>query len=121
MYDLQDVETLLDSPVPRPLGERQLLPRISHKLSEKIVCAAKLYCTLKYLNIGGYSLGKGRPLLNLHTFSTRDPNKVRVKLKLAAGIYIFQTNRATFNHTNVKSTCLLCNDGNETVSHFLLL
>ena len=52
--------------------------------------------------------------------STRDANRVRVKLKLAAGTYIIQTNRAAFNQNDDKLTCLLCNDGDETLEHFLL-
>ena len=52
--------------------------------------------------------------------STRDANRVHVKLKLSAGTYILQTNRAAFNQNDVKPTCLLCNDGDETLEHFLL-
>ena len=42
-----------------------------------------------------------------------------MKLKLAAGTYILQTNRAAFNQNDVKPTCLLCNDGDKTLAHFL--
>ena len=52
--------------------------------------------------------------------SLRDANRVCVKLKLAAGTYILQTNRAAFNQNDAKPTCLLCNDGDETLEHFLL-
>ena len=118
-YDLQDIEELLDSPVPRPLWKKQLFQRISDYWYEKIVDAAKLYPTLKYLNVDGYSPGRSHPLLNLHTDSTRDASRVRAKLKIAAGSYVLQTNRAAFNQNDVKPTCLLCDHGDETMSHFL--
>ena len=119
-YDLQDIEELLDSPVPRPLWKKQLFQRISDYWFKKIVGAAKLYPTLKYLNVDGYSPGRSHPLLNLHTDATRDASRVRAKLKIAAGSYVLQTNRAAFNQNDVKLTCLLCDHGDETMSHFLL-
>ena len=87
---------------------------------QEIVGAAKLYPTLKYLNVDGYSPGRSHPLLNLHTDSTRDASRVRAKLKIAAGSYVLQTNRAAFNQNDVKPTCLLCDHIDETMSHFLL-
>ena len=43
-----------------------------------------------------------------------------MKFKLAAGTYILQINWAAFNQNDVKPTCLLCNDGDETLAHFLI-
>ena len=43
-----------------------------------------------------------------------------MKLRLASGSYILQSNRAAFNQNEVKPTCLLCGEEDETLEHFLL-
>ena len=43
-----------------------------------------------------------------------------MKLRLAAGTYVFQTNRVAFKQNDVKPMCRMCNDEDETISDFLL-
>ena len=50
----------------------------------------------------------------------REVPRITVHLKIVAGIYILQSNRASFNQNEVDPTCLLCKTGAETLSHFLL-
>ena len=119
-YDLPDTNSLLECPVPRISWKRQIFTKISDYWSNQIIGTAKLYSTLKYLNSDIYIPGKIHPLLSLHTDSTRDASRGRLKLKLVSGSYTLQANRAAFNQNEVKPTCLLCNEENETLSHFLL-
>ena len=61
---------------------------------------------------------------NIHLYlliqSTRDVNRIPIKLKLVSGSYIFQNDRAKFNQNDVNPACLLCNEAPETLEHFLL-
>ena len=54
------------------------------------------------------------------TGNLREVPRIAVHLKITTGTYILQTTRATFNQNAVDPTCLLCNAGAETLSHFLL-
>ena len=45
---------------------------------------------------------------------------VYIPSSLATGIYILQTNRASFNQNKVDPTCILCKNGKESLQHFLL-
>lgn len=63
---------------------------------------------------------KVHPFLKINTHSSRDVTRLLAKLKLLCGTYIPQTNRQRFNKNQIDPTCLLCNRGDETISHFLL-
>ena len=42
-------------------------------------------------------------------------------MKLVSGtLYVFQANRAKFNHNKVDATCLLCNAEDEDIEHLFL-
>ena len=49
-----------------------------------------------------------------------DDITIGTKLKLLTGWYILQVNRAAFNQNQVDPTCMLCQQGPETVDHFLV-
>ena len=49
-----------------------------------------------------------------------DVPRTHTKLKLVAGVYILQVNRACFNQNGVDTTCQLCHQALETLAHFLL-
>ena len=66
-YDLPDIDSLLECPVPRFSWKRQIFTKISDYWSNQIIGTAKLYSTLKYLNSDIYTPGKIHPLLILHT------------------------------------------------------
>ena len=43
-----------------------------------------------------------------------------VRLRIATGTYILQCNRASYNQLEPDATCNLCDDAEESLSHFLL-
>ena len=58
----------------------------------------------------------------IKTVSTRDANRIPIKLKVVSGQYILQANRARFNQNqvHVDTICQLCGEEEENMEHFLL-
>ena len=56
----------------------------------------------------------------IKTVSTRDANRIPIKLKVVSGQYILQANRARFNQNQVDTICQLCGEEEENMEHFLL-
>jgi hypothetical protein len=79
----------------------------------------KYYSTLKYLS-PTYEIGKIHPLAKTNTVNQKDFNIIPTRLKLATGKYMLQTMRAAYNQNPIDPTCKLCNQAEETVSHFLI-
>ena len=81
---------------------------------ERLIVAATLYPSLKFLNVKKFQHGKCHQLLKAISGSDREATRLPVKLKIATGTYILQSNRAAFNRNPLKATCLLCNNKDET-------
>ena len=86
----------------------------------KIIGEAERHRSLQFINIRPFTPGKSHPLLNVITGSARVASRLHDRLKVATGTYVLQTNRVTYNQNDCDSTCLLCGDDDETLSHFLL-
>lgn len=87
--------------------------------SDRINNITRYYSSLKYIE-GSYTIGKIHPLLSTNTSCTRDINRIPVRVKIATGTCILQSNRANFNNGYLSPLCKLCNENNEELSHFLL-
>ena len=48
----------------------------------------------------------------------QDINRIPTRLELATGNYMLQTMRTAYNQNPVDPICKLCNQAEETVSHF---
>ena len=70
---------------------------------------SKLYKSIDFLNTEIYKPGKQHPLIYIKTVSTRDANRIPIKLKVVSGI--LQANRARFNQNQVDAICQLCGEG----------
>ena len=81
---------------------------------------SKLYKSIDFLNTEIYKPGKQHPLIYIKTVSTRDANRIPIKLKVVSGQYILQANRARFNQNQVDTICQLCGEEEENMEHFLL-
>ena len=84
-YELPDIDSLLECSIPRNTWKKQIFIKISEFWTNQVVEVAKSYSSLRYLCCDNYVPGKAHPLLRLHVDSTRDANRVRLKLKLASG------------------------------------
>jgi hypothetical protein len=58
------------------------------------------------------------PLIYIKTVSTRDANRIPIKLKVVSGQYILQANRARFNQNQVDTICQLCGEEEESYNSF---
>jgi hypothetical protein len=71
---------------------------------------SKLYKSIDFLNTEIYKPGKQHPLIYIKTVSTRDANRIPIKLKVVGGQYILQANRARFNQNQEDTICQLCGE-----------
>ncbi|CAG2246436.1 unnamed protein product [Mytilus edulis] len=78
------------------------------------------YSSLKYIPTSLFKVGKIHPLALANSANQRDINRIPIRIKIATGTYILQTNRAAYNQNNVDPTCKLCDQAEESLSHFLL-
>ena len=51
---------------------------------------------------------------------SKDVKKAQVKAKLITNTYSLQSLRAKYNQHAVKPTCIICNEGDEDIEHFIL-
>ena len=64
--------------------------------------------------------GKCHPLLTNRSGGAHEASRIPVRLRIATGTYILQCNRAIYNQFECGATCNLCDDADETITHFLL-
>ena len=114
-YDIQQCHQYLTN----PLTKSKWKTLIKKKVRDRINDITRYYSSLKYIE-GSYTIGKIHPLLSTNTSCTRDINRIPVRVKIATGTYVLQSNRAKYNSGYVSPLCKLCNENNEELSHFLL-
>ncbi|CAG2222940.1 unnamed protein product [Mytilus edulis] len=119
-YALPEIYLLLDTPYTKIQWKNLMYSYINKYWKEYYTDISKLYRNISYLNVDEYHPGKQHPLIYIKTSSSRDINRLPVKLKLVSGTYILQENRSRFNQNNVEATCLLCGQETEDLPHFLL-
>ncbi len=118
-YELPDALYILNNPDSKCRWKARLNKAINIFWSMKLMHAASLYSSLKYLNIDCYRVGKTHPIISSVQNAAEIP-RINTRIKIATGTYILQSNRATFNQNAVNPECLLCKSADETLQHFLL-
>ena len=88
--------------------------------TEKLIYEAGLYSTLRKMNCTLFIPGKCHPLLINLFGGVHEASRIPVRLRIATGTYMLQCNRSTYKQFETDSTCNLCGDADETLSHFLL-
>ncbi|CAC5367025.1 unnamed protein product [Mytilus coruscus] len=88
---------------------------------EAIISSGKSYASLRHLYIDAYNPGKYHHLLDINTTNdpTRETTRLAIKLILVTGTYILQNKRFKYTE-NETPICKLCDQGDETLCHFLL-
>lgn len=119
-YSLPTSTDLLKSQLTNSEWKRQFSKSVDSYWVKRLIFETTLYPSLKFLNTKKFQPGKCHQLLKVTSGSDREATRLPVKLKIATGTYILQSNRATFNQNPVKATCLLCNNQDESLDHFLL-
>jgi hypothetical protein len=88
-------------------------------LTNKINSNVSNYKSLEFLT-EGINIGKVHPMLTTTSANARDICRLPSRIKIATGTYIIQSKRAAFNSYKVDRTCRLCNQEEETVTHFMI-
>ena len=107
IYDLGEIDDLLNSPIPKLQWKRTVVKKVPEKVKQNMIDIACLFKSLKYLNKQEYTPGKIHPVLGITLISVREITRLPVQLKLVTGSYLFQTTRSAFNQNEIDPTCLL--------------
>jgi hypothetical protein len=118
-YELEDPIHYVQNHLSKTKWKSLITSAIYKYWSDRINEEIKYYSTLKYLS-PTYEIGKIHPLAKTNTVNQKDINRIPTRLKLATGNYMLQTMRAAYNQNPIDPTCKLCNQAEETVSHFLI-
>ena len=115
-----EIYRLLESPYTKYQWKKLLYEQVNSYWKNYIIEMSKLYKSIHFLNTEIYKPGKQHPLIYIKTVSTRDANRIPIKLKVVSGQYILQANRARFNQNQVDTICQLCGEEEDNMEHFLL-
>ena len=118
-YDLGSPFLLLDA----KLSKAQWRVRVAKAVnswSEKLTFEVSLYSTLKNMNCTSIVPGKCHPLLLNLSGGAHEASRIPVRLRIATGTYILQSNRAVYNQFECDATCQHCEHTEETLTNFLL-
>ena len=118
-YDLPGCWDILVEPPTKYRWKSLVNKQVNSYWAERIKSRASLYSSLRYLAVKNFYPGKTHWVLQ-HSGIARDVPCIGTKLKLLTGSYILQVNRAAFNQNQVDPTCMVCQQGPETVDHFLV-
>ena len=119
-YDLDPPFCLLDEKLSKAQWRVRVAKAVNSYWTEKLIYEAGLYSTLRNMNCTLFIPGKCHPLLINLSGGVHEASRISVRLRIAAGTYILQCNRASYNQFETDATCNLCGDAEETLSHFLL-
>ena len=119
-YDLGSPFLLLDAKLSKTQWRVRVAKAVNSFWSEKLTFEASLYSTLKNMNCTLVVPGKCYPLLFNLSSGANEASRIPVRLRIATGTYILQSNRAVYNQFECDATCKLCEHAQETLTHFLL-
>ena len=119
-YNLPGPMTLLDNPVSKTNWKKQIKERVHQYWRNRIINDCQLYSSLNYLNVEAYQPGQIHQILKITGNPARESTRLATKLKVVTDTYILQSKRARFSNTEKGAQCLLCEEADETVEHFIL-
>ena len=116
-YNLLNPVTLLDNPMSKLKRKRQVKDAVFLYWKDRVIKDCQLYCSLKYLNTVTYQI---HHLIKINGNPATESTRLATKLKLETDAYILQTKSVRFRNIEGSALCLLCEDADETVEHFIL-
>ena len=121
-YDLDSPLFLLDANLSKSQWRVRVAKAVNSYWIGRLTSEATLYSTLKNMNCTILIPGKCHPLLfNLSRGVHKSKqNTCPVKNRNRNTHNLLQCNRASYNQFECDSTCNLCGDADETLTHFLL-
>ncbi|CAG2232446.1 unnamed protein product [Mytilus edulis] len=119
-YNLENPLSLLYNEMSKGKWKKMTTTAVHKYWTTRINEEIMYYSSLKYIPTSSFKVGKIHPLALANSANQRDINRIPIRIKIATGTYILQTNRAAYNQNNVDPTCKLCDQAEESLSHFLL-
>ncbi|CAG2207964.1 unnamed protein product [Mytilus edulis] len=119
-YNLENPLSLLYNEMSKGKWKNMTTTAVHKYWTTRINEEIMYYSSLKYIPTSSFKVGKIHPLALANSANQRDINRIPIRIKIATGSYILQTNRAAYNQNNVDPTCKLCDQAEESLSHFLL-
>ena len=118
-YDLGDLEEISNNLLSKYAWKSKIHSSVNNFWLERINSTVKLYSTLHFLRHDTFKQGKVLPIL-APEFTSRESDRLTIKLRIVTGTYLLQSTRKNFNQYNIDPTCLICRESSETVIHFVL-
>ena len=109
-YDLDSPLYLMDAKLSKSQWRVRVAKPVNSYWIGRLTSEATLYSTLKNMNCTLLIPGKCHPLLFNPSGGVHEASRIPVRLRIATGTYQFECD----------STCNLCGDADETLTHFLL-
>ena len=120
-YGLPTAYDLILDPFPKNRWKKMLDEAVNNFWEHTLKDEASDKSSLEYINLVHLSIGSVHQVWTTVKPNTFDVQRASVKARLLTGTYMLQTNKAVFNQFKVKATCYLCNDGDETRLHFIVI
>ena len=117
LYDLPSMIDLLQQTPSKDQWKKLVSARVERVWKEKIEKEANTKKSLKFMS-KSYRAGSSHTVWQMCPDSPSEVKKAAIKARLLTNTYTLQANRAAFNQTDC-STCLICKNGSEDVTHFL--
>ena len=118
-YDLPNAHQILQDPPSKSSWRVAVMQHVNKYWTQRLTHCAEQYISLKFMDGTSYKPGRMHPLLHDVT-DNRAVARYAVKIKMVTGTYILQSNRASFNNSEIDPNCLLCAEEPETLAHFIL-
>ncbi len=119
MYDLPNPNEIITEPEEKQAWKRIVNKAVNEKWRRTIITQAELYSSLNRMS-KQYTPWQCHQVLVPHENSTRDMNRIPVKMKILTWTYILQTNSVKFNNNEINPTCLLWHESDGDLQHFLI-
>jgi hypothetical protein len=119
-YALPPPESILDAPPKKTCWKNLVKNATSNYWYKEWFKDKKEKSSIQYLQL------QNNPIHNLHNIwkvvnhRSKDVKKAQAKAKLITNTYSLQSLRAKYNQHAVKPTCVICNEGDEDIEHFIL-
>ena len=119
-YALPPPESIFDAPPKKACWKNMVRNATSNYWYKEWFRDTKEKSSIQYLQLQNNPIHNPHNIWKVVNHKIKDVKKAQVKAKLVTNTYRLQSVRAKFNQHAVKSTCVICNEGDEDIEHFIL-
>ena len=119
-YTLPPPESILDAPPKKTCWKNLVKNATSNYWYKEWFKDKKEKSSIQYLQLQNNPIHNPHNIWKVVNHRSKDVKKAQVKAKLITNTYSLQSLRAKYNQHAVKPTCVICNEGDEDIEHFIL-